>query len=282
MRKSQAKKLIIIFVFLIVTGLLYEFPKYIDYYDDLVHVYFFDVGQGDSILIKTPDRKLILTDGGNNNSVLYRISEVLPFWIKRIDYVVVSHPHADHIFGLISLMESYEIGCLKYGGTGDTISKVEEELRNTISTESISVTDDCIGGVMKYYMPGGNDHTYNPNLKSLVSIYSYRDFDVLLTGDAEIPEQIKALPSFSSDIEIIKVPHHGAKDSFYRPLLLALKPEAAVISVGENNAYHLPSASTIDGYEQLGIKVFRTDKDGSIEVISDGYLWSIVEWQYLL
>ena len=282
MNKTKIKKYCIAFIILILAGLINELPKYKDYYDGLLHVYFFDVGQGDSILIKTPDRKLILTDGGYNDYVMYRLSDVLPFWVNYIDYVVVSHSHADHIFGLISLVENYGIGCVQYNDISNSISKVEDEFRSILLSNGIFVSNDCIDGKMEYFIPGdvnnpnGLDDS-NPNLSSLISIYTYKDFDLLLTGDAEIPEQTVALPRFSKDIEIIKVPHHGSFDSFYRPLLLALKPEAAVISVGKNNSYHLPSKLTLKGYEDLGINVFRTDLDGTIEVVSDGYLWSIVE-----
>lgn len=276
------RKFIITFIVLIITGIINEFPKYKDFYDGFVHVYFFDVGQGDSILIKTPDKKLILTDGGNNDHVMYRLSQVLPFWIDKIDYVVVSHPHADHIYGLISVVNTYKIGCVQYQNSDEPISEVEKEFREVLHNQNVLVSSDCIDGVLDYFIPAsyydsGDFDASNPNLGSLIALYSYKDFDVLLTGDAETPVQTIALPFFSKDIEVLKVPHHGSYDSFYEGLLLALKPEAAVISVGDKNSYNLPSSLTIDGYESLGIKVFRTDMNGSVEVVSDGYIWSIVE-----
>jgi len=278
MSPTKITKAILVVIMVFLAGVFNEYPRYKDYYDNMVHVYFFDVGQGDSILLKTPDRKLILIDGGGDDSVIYRISEVLPFWIKKIDYVVVTHPHADHIFGLISVINQYKVGCIQYDDFLSPISTIEDEFRD-VSKKLNLISKSCINDVLEHYEVNSAEITDkgNPNMRSIISMYTYKDFDVLFTGDAEILVQAQILPFLSKDIEVIKVPHHGSMDSFYKPLLTTLKPEVAVISVGKNNRYRLPSQDTIDGYENSGIKVFRTDLDSTVEVISDGDLWSVVE-----
>ena len=277
MSKVNIKKTMMIVLVILLSAMWKEFPRVNDYYDGLVHVYFFDVGQGDAVLIKDASRRLFLIDGGPGESVSYLLSSVLPFWINRIDYVIATHPHADHIAGLVYVLDRYEIGCIEYDDTNLPISKIEEKLRSVIIERSIQSGMDCLNGVMDVHTSSLRNASKNPNLNSIVSVFSYKEFDVLFTGDAENPSQGNILPSLFKDVEIMKVPHHGSKDSFYLPMLLRVKPEVAIISAGRNNRYHLPNEAVIEGYENLGIKVLRTDLDGTVQVVSDGLHWQVVE-----
>src|SRR3990167_1424267 len=243
-------------VFLAAAFLLTEYPKQVNYSDNLLHAYFLDVGQGDSALIKLPDKKLILIDGGPSESIISEISAIIPFYVDTLDLVIISHSHADHISGLIPILNKYRINCLVYKDNDKVISEVESELRRLIEEKGVVKGEDCFTSefaVVKNFFLAEKDYAkikeseLNENLESIISLVSYSHFDILYTGDAEIPVQQALFDSITTDIEVLKVPHQGARDSYYPAFLKKLKPEIAIISVGKNQWGH-PHTETLNGY----------------------------------
>ncbi|PJA41470.1 hypothetical protein CO178_00075 [candidate division WWE3 bacterium CG_4_9_14_3_um_filter_34_6] len=267
-------KIFIAILILFLSFVYQEYPKWRNYNDDFVHVYFLDVGQGDAILIKDNRRRLFLIDGGPNRQIIFQLSNILPFWINRIDYVIASHPHADHITGLFYVLQKYDVDCIVYYPSSNPISNVDKEFQSLISNLAIS---ECENDEISHWQFNLSTKLGDENLNSVVAMYSYKDFDVLLTGDAEIETQKKMLQYIEKDIEVIKVPHHGSFDSYYLPFLYNLRPELAVISVGENNRFNHPNQKTVDGYTNLGINILRTDLNETIHIRSDGNRWEVVK-----
>ena len=283
---------IFLLILVVLISLVYkEYQSFNDFYDDKLDIYFIDVGQGDAELITTPKGSVILIDGGPSNNLSYEISNLLPFWIDRINLVIVSHSHADHISGLIDIFDRYRIDCILYDDFDEPISNIEKHLRQTIydkpriksftSKDSPPIVSGCLDrdehlSMINYVNPQITDKQKNQNLESIVTLLSDGSFDILFTGDAENEEQANIINNINMDIEILKVPHHGASDSFYSDFVKKLQPELAIISVGKDNSYKHPNQSVLDAYKKMDIPVFRTDLKGTIHIKEkDNYWWLV-------
>ena len=273
--ERQRKKLTLGFLFL-ATALVwvgvFQTP------DQNLHIWILDVGQGDAILIRTPANQKILIDGGPDESVLSHLGEVLPFWEKRLDLVILSHPDADHVTGLVGVLRNYRVRQLLTGkySCKTSICQEFESLavgRNTprwIARPGARILLE--GSEMKVYWPGESCHL-GSNDCSIVVLLDFSDFEALFPGDIEENGQRGLF--FGSpdipDVELLKVPHHGA-DCLWGPFLKAAGPEVSVISVGENSYGH-PAEATLTKLREAGSRVLRTDQEGTIEIISDGKNW---------
>lgn len=259
--------------------------------DRQLHVSFLDVGQGDAILIVTPFNQQILVDGGPDGTIVDHLSKILPFYDRNLDMVLLTHPHSDHLAGLIDVLKRYQVGLLALADVDydsqiyKTLKKIlEEEKINVLKVEAGDLFDFGGGIVGEVWWPPfakateGKPLFANVNNSSIVLKLDYQDFEVVLTGDAEAPiqDEILDVVEMTEDIEVLKIPHQGAKDGLNKEFLKLIDPKLAVISVGERNRYGHPEQAVIDFIESLGAKVLRTDKDGSIEVISNGKTWRIL------
>ncbi|MEX2012899.1 MAG: MBL fold metallo-hydrolase [Candidatus Levyibacteriota bacterium] len=248
--------------------------------DGRLHVVICDVGQGDAIFIRTPKGQDVLIDGGRNSSVLSCLSNNMPFWDREIELVFATHPDADHIGGLESVLTSYKV--LSFNTSEKTTdTQVFKRLQQEIQRQNISLryiyADD------RYSLDSGvsisalwptreyvssDTGSFETNTFSLIQILSYGDFKALLTGDIEI-STLNDLFSEPYKIDVLKVPHHGSKTGLNSQILSLLNPVFAVISVGSNSYGH-PTPFILDLLNRQGIKTLRTDKSGEIEIISDG------------
>lgn len=242
-----------------------------------LRVTYLDVGQGDSTLIQFPDGKVALIDGGPDKKVLEDLGRKLPFYKRGIDVVFLSHPHADHMVGLIYVLQRYKVGrVVVTEGIHETPEYREfidivknKNIPMTLAREGVAF--DFSGGVkMNTLYPHTGISSDNPNDLSEVLLLTFRNNEFLFTGDLE-KDATESMLSRSKKlrVDVVKVPHHGSKDAYDENLYAMLKPEVAVISVGENKYGH-PSLMTLSFFEKIGIKYFRTDKEGDISLFSDG------------
>ncbi len=247
--------------------------------DKNLHLSVLNVGQGDSILIQTPEHQNILIDGGPDNSVLDGLGQKIPFYSRTVDAVVLTHPHADHLFGLIEVLKRYQIKHIYLTGVVQTTNEYLEFLQTVkdknIPTSRVKLGDEMSFGEtsFKVLWPADNlqaKTVENLNNSSIVLSVSYHAFSALLMGDLESDSQDLMMNKNSlGHYNLIKIAHHGSSNGFNAALLNQIKPEAAAVSVGADNKYGHPAASTISGLDKLGIKIYRTDRDGTLEFLSD-------------
>ena len=246
----------------------------------ILEVHFIDVGQGDAILIETPNHEAILVDAGDTGKGSVVAAYISREGIPDIDYIIASHPHADHIGGLDEVMSrvSYSV-VLDSGATASTVAYRDYD------TYADRVTHEDIGRGQQLTVDGVTITIINPtqpltfrdtNDDSVVLLISYGSVDFLLTGDCEGPcENSVVYSGLKVDAEILKVGHHGSKTSTSQALLTAVSPEVAVISVGDNNRYGHPYSGTLSRLSSNGITYYRTDLHGTVVVETDGTSYSV-------
>ncbi|MFH1632274.1 MAG: MBL fold metallo-hydrolase [bacterium] len=250
--------------------------------DDIVAVWVFDVGQGDSIFIDAPEAQ-ILIDGGPDGNVIEKLSAVMPFWDRSIDVVINSHPHADHVTGLVHVLERYFVSEVWWTGQdyGSEVYVYFEDLAQGSFTlvgagEGI---DLGAGATLTVLWPESNidnELLDDPNAGSIVALLEYGDSTILLTGDVGTDEEL-AIVEQLGEVDVLKVGHQGSMTSSHIYFLEAISPEYSVISVGENDYGH-PSPIVIDRLESVGSTVLRTDLDGDVRILTDGGEPSVSTW----
>jgi competence protein ComEC len=277
-------------LFILLVG--YTIYQYFSLQDDKLHVIFCNVGQGDAVLIKTPKNKYILFDSGPDKKVTHCLGRHMPYWQHSIALFILSHPHADHYFGLYYLLDSYEIGSFVTENIGSNSRSYKEIMKklaehktiqstvtagasmsvDTIRLDILSPSDSYLESKTQI----GNISESNENVSVMVHI-SYDNFDILLTGDSPvgtIKEHSNFLPA---GLEVFQSPHHGSRTGIDASLLELLTPHIAVISVGTKNMYGHPHKEVLDIYKKNNISVLRTDLNGDVEIVSDGKMWEVRE-----
>lgn len=243
-----------------------------------VCVWFFDVGQGDGILIKTPSGKKIIVDAGPGPGILTKLGEVMWPWDRMIDAIVITHPDQDHISGFIPILKRYRVGhVFETGVTADT--QIDTELGNIIQTKQIPTTRVRRGDILPFSdvifdVVWPNDEAVlraekGRNNSSIVIKLVFGDTTVLLTGDAEEPAE-KQFAGALGHIDVLKVGHHGSVSSTSQFLLQSIQSNFAVFSVGTNNGYGHPHPLILDRLRAISAKIFRTDMDGDILLRTSG------------
>ena len=255
--------------------------------DGLLRVYFFDVGQGDAIFIETPNGNQLLIDGGPDNKVLQELARVMPFYDREIDMVVLSHPHADHATGLISVLERYDVKNVLQAKE-DYYSPVVTAWRDVVKMEGVNEIEAIAGKiielgngvVLKTIYPRESlekQTVKNPNNSSVVMMLDYKDTEILLVGDIEAKVE-KELLNDDIGADILKVGHHGSKTSTTASFLEKVSPQVAFIEVGSKNKFGHPAFEVIRRLEKSGIKYYRTDLDGHMEIVSDGQSFKTIKY----
>ncbi|OHB17030.1 MAG: hypothetical protein A2913_01960 [Parcubacteria group bacterium RIFCSPLOWO2_01_FULL_40_65] len=242
---------------------------------DGLKVYFLDVGQGDSIFIETENKIQILIDGGSDNTVVQKLSEVMPFWDRTIDFIMLTHPDHDHLGGLPEVLKRYEVnGIIETGVQCEKVEcKVWRDLKEKEKAaiilpklgDSIIFNENTKLLILSPFDSVAGEKVSKVNNTSIVAKLIYGEHSLLLTGDIEKQVEEKlVLAGIDIDSDYLKLPHHGSKTSSTEELLENTSPLMAFISLGINNSYGHPHEEVVARLEKRNIKYYRTDASGTI------------------
>ncbi len=259
--------------------------------DGRLHVYVCDVGQGDAILVVLGKIQM-LVDGGPDGRVEECLGRYVPFYDHTLEVVVLTHPQADHMAGLITVIQRYTVSnfvTVNRGNSTEQFAVLEQLLREkNIKVSYVTTGDKVISGELVFdvfwpsqeFLETHNERNGTSDLNSfaVVGKLAYGNFDMLLTGDADKAVDPAMLSlGVLTPVEVLKVPHHGSKTGMTKEWLEAVKSQLAVISDGKNNRYGHPAKETLDLLKDEGIEIKRTDMDGTVEIVSDGGKWWVVK-----
>jgi competence protein ComEC len=239
---------------------------------------FLDVGQGDAILIKTPADQDILIDGGPDEVILQRLGREMGWFDRKIDLLLLTHPHADHVTGLIEVLRRYQVDKIIYTGVIDTtpnflawldtIKKEKIDLLLANHYQKINLGEDLYLEILYPFTDFSGKYFDNLNNSSIVARLVYGQERILFMGDAESEVEKILLEKYDMRAQVLKVGHHGSKTTSWE-FLKAVKPEISIISVGKDNQFGHPAPIILQEIEKLGSKLFRTDLDGTIRIYAD-------------
>ena len=257
-----------------------------------VTVKMLNVGQGDAILIETPEQT-VLVDTSDVDERDKLAKELKKANVKNIDKVILTHPHADHIGGMDVLFDGgYKIGMIYDNGMPSTSKLFTGYLKKAkaqgVKRQGLKAGDvlDLGGGVrFEVLSPSadlvkkGQDKGYkhNPNNESVVGRLVFGDFTMLFTGDAEKETEAAILQAHRDGVKslVLKAPHHGSHTSSSKAYLDAVQPEVCIISCGAGNDYGHPHKETLAAYKKIKAKIFETDKNGTITITTDGKTYDV-------
>jgi competence protein ComEC len=256
-----------------------------------LQIYALDVGQGDSALIITPEGKSVLIDAGPPQAADEVVAALRKRDVRSLDLAVATHPHADHIGGMRQVIENFGVKNF-LDSDQDYPSKEYQRMLLALDEKGIKLIPAKKG--MKFDLDSGVAlEVLNPpgkpqwitevrrggsveNANSVVLRLSYGNFSMLFTGDAETEtEDLMMKSGVPLRAQVLKVGHHGSRYATSARFLDAVAPEAAVISCGADNRYGHPARQTLDRLQKAGVKVYRTDLNGDIAIVSDGNTFEI-------
>lgn len=242
-----------------------------------LNVWFLDVGQGDSEFILLPNGETLLIDAGESYAAPEIISFLDELNVEKLDYVIATHPHADHIGGMEEVLEQVEAECF-YLPDQESDSETYQNLMEHLEEEEIPT--ETVSGGMRIAEKDGivmdvlaplQDNYSDVNDASVVLRLQYQEKSFLFTGDAQNEsEEDMLLSGMDLSANVLKVGHHGSDTSTTRQFLRRVSPQYAVISCGEGNSYGHPKPVTLDTLMSFSVTVYRTDQDGTIHFSTDG------------
>jgi competence protein ComEC len=252
--------------------------------DGRLHVTALDIGQGDAILVTTPAGTRMLVDGGPDPDLtLRRLGEVMPWWDRRIDLVLLTHPHEDHVAGLVDVLRRFEVRAVLEPGRAYENPSYARFL-GLAASEPGAVTRQPRAGESLLLDPSTHIDVLYPSVADAAAplleddvnngsvVVSVRcgGFGALLTGDAEAPVEALLVERGLQRVDLLKVGHHGSESSSSPAFLAASHARIGLISAGIGNEYGHPRPATLAALAADGVSVFRTDLDGTIDVATDG------------
>lgn len=245
---------------------------------------FLDVGQGDSILVRSPEGKTALIDAGPTKNAAVNILKRKG--IKSLDLVAISHHHSDHYGGMGEVVRIMKPRYFLASRSGHTTS-LYLKLLKTVEAEKVTVIEPAsrprkieLGTVELTIFPQPPEDRKEENNNSIGLRLKYGNFSVLLTGDSEETERqwwLKHDPDLMRNCTILKLAHHGSRNGTDARWLQTVRPELAVASLGKNNDYGHPHSETISLLRRAGLPLLRTDQLGTITITSDGRSWQVIE-----
>jgi competence protein ComEC len=272
----QNRKIIYsILVFLVALAMIFSVILFRNNEKEL-RVVFFDVGQGDSIMISQGNDQVLIDGGRDGKVLLEKIGKYVPFWDRNIETVIETHPDSDHIAGLIDLLGTYKVQTLfktNMQSSSQTFQalekKIAEEKINTIeakSGESIIFPDGAEAKIIFPFDSVFGDNDKDTNSTSVVVRLSFGNNNFLFTGDLPIQQEQEIIAkNIDIKADVLKVGHHGSKYSSSDEFLQAVAPKDGIVSVGKNNSYGHPAPETLQRLRNHNINIIRTDEVGDIE-----------------
>ena len=250
--------------------------------EDYLTVAFLDIGQGDSIYIRTPHGADMLIDGGVDNSVLTKLREVMPRSDRDIDMVIATHPDKDHVYGLSAVFDTYTVHAFMTPAVEadttldeDLVAKAHAEgLQVLIPARGTRIMLDEVSEVYLDILFPDDDTSRWPetNEASIITRLVYGDISFVLTGDSPISVEQFLVKEYgvALDSDVLKLGHHGSKTSSAPLFLRAVSPDYAIVSAGRGNTYGHPHDAVIDRVSALGTTILQTMNEGTIVFESDG------------
>ena len=240
-----------------------------------LRVHFIDVGQGDAILLDLEETEVLIDGGGRSSGVVEYLRDYVD---GPLEAMIATHPHADHIGGLIDVLDAFEVDTIWRNGQ-DYYTQTYRDFTSAVNSEGAEVNWARRGGVITV-----GDltlevlHPVEPlfddiNSGSIVLALSYGQIDFLFTGDAESEAEADMLVQSlvqMPDVDILKVGYHGSRTASSLDFLGVVRPEIAVYTAGEGNTYGHPHEETMSSLQDIGAKVYGTDVDGTITVVTEG------------
>ena len=256
------------------------------YYNNVPQLvsHYIDVGQGDSEFIEFPDGQTMLIDAGPAESGNTVVNYIKNLGYSKIDYVVATHPHTDHIGGMKKVINSFDVGKIfmpkatsttsTYSNLLEAIAKKGKKVTTTNAGTNIFRGNDSSLSV-KVLAPVGNDYE-SLNDYSIVLKVTYGKVRLLYMGDAEqISENEILKKNYDVSADVIKVGHHGSSSSSGKKFVNKVKPQYAIMSLGAGNDYHHPHNQVVNRWIKAGAEIIRTDECGDIVLTTDGDQFNI-------
>ena len=260
--------LVLLIISLVLFGIIYNRQN------QKLKIIFLDVGQGDSILIEKGSNQILIDGGPSGQKEMEKLGQYIPFWDRKIEIIIATHPDQDHIGGLIDVMEKYNIGKVIDNGV-ENDSQVYIKYLEIINGKNIerlkgeSGMNIKMGEVVLEILYPGKKLENNPkdtNADSIVAKLIYGKDSFLFTGDFPTEKDAELFnfqPNLSA--KVLKIAHHGSKHATSEEFLNKINPQSAVISCGKNNKYGHPASEVLDRLKAKNITVFRTDEVGDIK-----------------
>lgn len=238
-------------------------------------VTFIDVGQGDSTLVELPDGKTMLVDAGEASASQNVLDAFDKADVDTIDYLVATHPHADHIGGMEAVLAAYDVDEIwmpdvsettqTYEGFLDAVEAENCTVRQTVAGESVTGDDD--GYDIDVLSPPADMQSDDMNRWSAIIRVTYGDTSLLLTGDADASQIVEANPGH---VDVLKASHHGSETGTTTEVMAATTPDTVIMSYAEGNDYGHPDQSVLDAVNAAGAKAYSTAANGNVTMVSDG------------
>lgn len=240
--------------------------------EEKLNILFFDVGQADSSLIIS-EGKTMLIDAGNQEDGEYLVNQIKALNINKIDYIIGTHVHEDHIGGMADIIENFEIGEITIPYNSTVASNYYVDILEELDRKNLEITESNVGDTFKIgktkceIMAVDNREPEDANDSSIVVRVEYDTQKYLFMGDATKKVENSRI---WEDIDVLKVGHHGSNTSSSKDFLNQVLPEISIIQVGKDNSYGLPKEDVLERLEEIKTVVYRTDESGTIQLISDG------------